>query len=367
LPNNNKDDRRLTELTSFGTNPGALKAWLYLPTIMAPNTPLVVVLHGCTQTAAGYDVGSGWSELAEKRGFALLYPEQQRANNGNLCFNWFQTADTSRDLGEAASIHQMISHLIQSQGIDAQRIYVTGLSAGGAMANVMLAAYPETFAGGAVIGGLPYGVAAGVGEAFARMQGRNPPSTTELQSTIRGASMHSGPWPKISVWHGTHDQTVKPRNADQIVAQWQGVHGIGNAPDRVETVNGHSRKIWLGADGKAVIESFAIKDMAHGVPLATDSEAPLGQSGPFMLEAGISSTARIAHSWGLAEKADVVTAEASTAKQAADIPANVASLRQKASARRKGGSQTNDTDSRGSADGISSVINNALRAAGLLR
>jgi poly(hydroxyalkanoate) depolymerase family esterase len=113
-----ENSKRLVELTSFGANPGALKAWLYLPTIMAPNTPLVVVLHGCTQTAAGYDLGSGWSELAEKRGFALLYPEQQRANNGNLCFNWFQATDTRRDLGEAASIHQMISHLIQSQGID---------------------------------------------------------------------------------------------------------------------------------------------------------------------------------------------------------------------------------------------------------
>jgi poly(3-hydroxybutyrate) depolymerase len=235
------------------------------------------------------------------------------------------------------------------------------------MANVMLSTYPETFAGGAIIGGLPYGVATSVGEAFERMQGRNPPSITELQSKVRGASMHSGPWPKISVWHGTHDQTVKSRNAEQTVTQWQGVHGVGSVPDRVENVNGHGRKVWLAANGEVVIESFAVQGMAHGVPLATTSEAPLGQSGPFMLEAGISSTARIAQHWGLAEEADVMAAEAGTARQTADIPGNVASLRQKASAHRKAGSRIDDTDSRGSADGISKVINNALRAAGLLR
>ncbi|WP_409526893.1 PHB depolymerase family esterase [Rhizobium sp. G21] len=100
-----------------------------------------MVLHGCTQTAAGYDLGSGWSQLAEEKGFAVLFPEQQRSNNANLCFNWFEPGDIRRDVGEAASIKEMVDHVMQSHGLDSDRIYVTGLSAGGAMANVMLAAY----------------------------------------------------------------------------------------------------------------------------------------------------------------------------------------------------------------------------------
>src|SRR5690349_8907610 len=91
----------LQALGDFGTNPGALKAFVHLPDHLAPGAPLVVVLHGCTQSAGGYDRASGWSQLADEQGFALLYPEQQRGNNANGCFNWFEPDDTRRDSGEA--------------------------------------------------------------------------------------------------------------------------------------------------------------------------------------------------------------------------------------------------------------------------
>lgn len=81
---------RLTEWAGFGSNPGALRAYRYRPEGLEPGAPLVVVLHGCTQSAAAYDLGSGWSRLADRHGFALLFPEQQRANNANLCFNCFR-------------------------------------------------------------------------------------------------------------------------------------------------------------------------------------------------------------------------------------------------------------------------------------
>lgn len=107
---------RLSELSGFGSNPGALKAWTHVPAGLAEGAPLVVVLHGCTQTAAGYDLGSGWSTLADHCGVALLFPEQQRANNPNLCFNWFLPGDTRRNSGEALSIRQMIEAFADRHG-----------------------------------------------------------------------------------------------------------------------------------------------------------------------------------------------------------------------------------------------------------
>ena len=99
---------KLTPLGEFGSNPGALDAYFYVPQSAGAHAPLVVVLHGCTQDAAGYDQGSGWSQLAEEQGFILLFPEQRRANNMNLCFNWFEPGDSRRGAGEPLSIRRMI-------------------------------------------------------------------------------------------------------------------------------------------------------------------------------------------------------------------------------------------------------------------
>ena len=159
-------DSPLVETTGFGTNPGDLRMLSFVPADPQQAPALVVVLHGCGQTAAGYDLGAGWSTLAKHYGFALLMPEQQRSNNAQGCFNWFNPEDTTRDHGETCSIRQMIARMVRDQGVDRHRIFVTGLSAGGAMTSVMLATYPEVFAAGAVIAGLPYGVASNVREAL---------------------------------------------------------------------------------------------------------------------------------------------------------------------------------------------------------
>ena len=156
---------RLATLSEFGANPGALAARFHVPADLPAGAPLVVVLHGCTQTAEAYDHSAGWSRLADRNGFALLYPEQQRLNNPNLCFNWFSPDDTARGGGEAASIRALIAQTVEACQIDPDRVFITGLSAGGAMTSVMLAAYPEVFAGGAIIAGLPYGAAGTMPEA----------------------------------------------------------------------------------------------------------------------------------------------------------------------------------------------------------
>ncbi|MFL5168536.1 MAG: alpha/beta hydrolase family esterase, partial [Microvirga sp.] len=125
---------RLREVAAFGGNPGNLRMLEYVPATLAERPPLLVVLHGCTQTAAGYDHGAGWTELADRHGFALLFPEQKPENNPQRCFSWFEPADVRRDGGEAASIRQMVARMVAAHGVDRRCIFITGLSAGGAMA-----------------------------------------------------------------------------------------------------------------------------------------------------------------------------------------------------------------------------------------
>lgn len=229
----------LSDLNEFGLNPGALRAKTYVPADLPPNAPLVVVLHGCTQAAAGYNRGSGWSDLAERYGFAVLFPEQQRLNNLNLCFNWYLEGDTRRDVGEALSIRQMVESVVTREGLDRKRIYIAGLSAGGAMVSAMLATYPDVFAGGAIIAGLAYGSATTIPEAFDRMRGHGGPSEGKLQASVRDASTHEGPWPIVSVWHGGNDRTVEASNMQTIVGQWRKVHQLQKKPTHIDIVDGY--------------------------------------------------------------------------------------------------------------------------------
>jgi poly(hydroxyalkanoate) depolymerase family esterase len=291
---------RLQEVTGFGLNPGNLRMLTFVPEVLAPSPALVVVLHGCTQTAAGYDHGAGWSALADRYGFVLLYAEQQEANNPKRCFNWFQVGDIERNRGEAHSIRQMIEHAIQQHGVDRGRVFVTGLSAGGAMTSTMLAAYPEVFASGAIIAGLPYRCATSVPEAFECMFQGQTRTAQEWGDLVRNASSHQGPWPRVSVWHGSADATVKPTNAGEIIKQWTNVHGISSHPAYSETVDGYPRRVWTNAAGEDVIEEYVIPGMAHGTPLSVGAdENSYGAAGPFLLDVGISSSYEIAKFWGL--------------------------------------------------------------------
>ena len=290
----------LAEVKGFGSNPGSLRMFSYVPVVQQHPRALVVVLHGCGQSAAGYDVGAGWSTLAKHYGFAVLMPEQQPSNNVNTCFNWFNPEDIAREHGEACSIRQMIARMVADHGIDPRRIFITGLSAGGAMTTVMLATYPELFAAGAVIAGLPFGVATNVREALTGMRASRTRSASELGDLVRKATHHKGKWPKLSVWHGTADRTVYPGNANEIVKQWLDVHHLPLEPMSAGMVDGHPHEVWWDADGETVVESYTIADMAHGTPLGVaDNDKHYGTQGAFMIEAGISSSYHIAKFFGL--------------------------------------------------------------------
>ncbi|MGJ5175315.1 extracellular catalytic domain type 1 short-chain-length polyhydroxyalkanoate depolymerase [Bradyrhizobium oligotrophicum] len=292
----------LIEVENFGSNPGRLKMFAHVPAQRQPLLPLVVVLHGCGQGAADYDLGAGWSTLAKHFGFALLLPEQQRINNPQRCFNWFQSEDITRGQGEVASIREMIARMVADYAIDHRRIFITGLSAGGAMTMAMLAAHPELFAAGAVIAGLPFGTARSMRDAI--MQMRMPPARPagELGDLVRRASAHRGKWPKLSVWHGTADYTVHPDNAGEIVKQWLDLHHLPLAPMAAANVDGYPHEQWWNADGETVVESFTITNMAHGTPLGiAANDKRYGKAGPFLLEAGISSSYHIAKFFGVTD------------------------------------------------------------------
>jgi poly(hydroxyalkanoate) depolymerase family esterase len=343
---------RLSILSNYGSNPGALQAQFYLPDTLSEGAPLVVVLHGCTQTAAGYDYMSGWSQLADEAGFALLYPEQRRENNPNLCFNWFQPSDTARDRGETLSIRQMIEAMMVTYGLDRERVFVTGLSAGGAMAAALLANYPEVFAGGGIIAGLPYGSATTIPEAFDRMRGHGTPSEQDLQRLLQRASPHKGPWPRISIWQGSADHTVAPSNATAVASQWRGVHGAEKAPVNLATAGRLSKQVWQDDTGNVAIEINTIPGMGHGTPL----DDKLGAPGPYMIDVGISSTQEIARFWGISSTNESASARSFEVAATGQQPLPY-SHREQQEARR----DTLDMPK------TQKIIEDALRAAGLLR
>ncbi len=165
-------------------NPGLLDAYFYVPQRVAEHPALVVALHGCGQQAADVDDETGWTTLADEAGFILLLPEQSTFNNLLRCFNWFSPLDSERNLGEPESIRHAVEGLLARFPIDRDRIFVTGLSAGGGMTNVLLATHPDLFAGGAVIGGVPYRCARNAFQALPCMQGnrlrRGPQEWAEL-------------------------------------------------------------------------------------------------------------------------------------------------------------------------------------------
>jgi poly(hydroxyalkanoate) depolymerase family esterase len=316
----------LTEVPAFGDNPGNLRMLSYVPDALPRGAPLVVVLHGCTQTAEEYDRGAGWSTLADRFGFALLLPEQRRPNNGNLCFDWFQPEDIVRGGGEVASIAAMVTAMIDRHGLDRRRVFVTGLSAGGAMTAALLATYPDVFAGGAIIAGLPFGSASSVPEAFGAMGQGRIRSPEELGARVRAAAPHRGPWPTVSIWQGTADTTVNPVNAEELRKQWADVHGVTQAKPVQTVMDGAARRVWRDAEGRAVLETVMIAGLGHATPIdpdATDEDAQCGAAGAsrFIVPAGISSSYRIAEGWGLTGRRYTARPRPAEPRDAASRPA----------------------------------------------
>lgn len=279
----------LVEVHAFGSNPGRLRMLEYAPPTRRDPPTLVVVLHGCLQTASQFDRGSGWSRMARDKGFVLLYPEQTKQNNHNLCFNWFRPSLVARDRGELMSVRQMIEHSVERHGIAADRIFIQGLSAGGALANALLVTYPHLFAAGQVVGALPFGAARDAMSALSVMKSgarRSPAEWGDLARSAAGEGRGSLR-PAVSIWHGTADRVVSTVNAEALLSQWLDLYGLDREAGRRESRPEGEAVLWRDAAGKVLIEYRLIDALDHGLPVTALRAGRKGQ--PYMLEGAVSA------------------------------------------------------------------------------
>lgn len=281
------------EVTGFGSNPGNLRMFRYVPQGLPNGRPVVVALHGCTQDASTYAVNTGWMQLADTYRFAVVFPQQRSANNSSSCFNFFEPADSRRDSGEALSIKQMVDRTKQDNG--SASAYVSGLSAGGAMTAVMLATYPEVFSGGGTIAGLPYGCANSASTAYTCMSPGVDKSPLRWGDKVRAAYSYSGPRPKVAIWQGTADTTVKPMNATELMEQFTNVNGTDQTPDITDTVGGYPHRVYGGT-----VETYEITGMGHGQPVDPGTgPTQCGTAGAYILDVNICSPYYLVRFWGI--------------------------------------------------------------------
>ena len=218
--------------------------------------PLVVMLHGCTQNPDDFAAGTGMNALAREQGFCVLYPAQSADANPQRCWNWFKHTHQSRGRGEAALLASMTLSIMQQHGIDAQRVYIAGLSAGGAMAAIVAAAYPEIYAAVGVHSGLAVGAASNVSEALAAMR-------SGAGVGLRDGQPRPGNAVPTIVFHGDQDRTVHPRNGEQVIAAVQA--GPGQSVEHGVSGGGRrfTRSIHQSRNGQTVAEHWLVNGAAH--------------------------------------------------------------------------------------------------------
>jgi len=249
---------------TYANQAGARPYKLYIPTTYTGQAlPLVVMLHGCTQTPDDFASGTRMNALAEERQCLVLYPEQTRAANNARCWNWFKRGDQRRDQGEPEILAGMTRDVMNRYGVDSGKVYVAGLSAGGAMAAVMGTVYPELYAAVGIHSGLACGSAHDLRSAFAAMRGM--PASMAGRSTVSRSPALVKP---TIVFHGDRDKTVHPRNGERVVSQSVEQHSassIDASTERGQVPGGHAytRTVHRDSAGRVVLEHWLVHEGGH--------------------------------------------------------------------------------------------------------
>ena len=238
--------------------PAGTRAYkLYIPsTYTGQSMPLVVMLHGCKQNPDDFAAGTGMNALAEEEGCLVVYPAQAKNANGSNCWNWFQSGDQRRDGGEPSIIAAITREIIRDYKVDPARVYVAGLSAGGAMAAILASEYPDLYAAAGVHSGLPTGAAHDVPSAFAAMSKGGAPGAA------KAGNKSAVP---VIVFHGDNDKTVHPRNGHDVLAQQADPKASAATVEKGSTPNGRSytRAVHRDAAGKLVAEHWTVHGSGH--------------------------------------------------------------------------------------------------------
>jgi poly(hydroxyalkanoate) depolymerase family esterase len=258
---------------TFSNAAGSRTYKLFIPSrSQGKQLPLIVMLHGCTQSPDDFAAGTRMNFMAEERNCFVVYPEQPSGANQSKCWNWFRTGDQRRGGGEPSMIAGITRQVMRDHAIDPKRVYVAGLSAGGAAAAIMGATYPDLYAAVGVHSGLACGAASDLPSAFAAMrQGGESKAITNGKTSV----------PTI-VFHGDRDTTVHPKNGDQIIEQSAGATRPTSKVlrGRVPDGHGYTRTVLIDGGGRAISEHWNVDGAGHawsgGSPAGsyTDAQGP---------------------------------------------------------------------------------------------
>jgi poly(hydroxyalkanoate) depolymerase family esterase len=285
-------------VSNFGSNPGSLNMYKFTPSSASSKAPMVIVMHGCMQTAETFAKETGWEMMAEKYGFYLLLPEQNRSNNGMGCFTWFEKSDVTRGNGEIASIKAMMDNMKSSHSIDSDRVFVTGLSAGATMSAALMASYPDQITAGGIHSGVSYGCAFQVGQSFVCMFAPGNVSSETRGDYVREASEdYRGSFPKAFIIHGANDSFVKTSNGDHSVSQWLNVHGLQEGSAQTRPLGSNQSIEEYVKNGEVVVSKLLIRGAGHG--WSVDTANGCGSTSQFVINAGVCSAKVLSDAWGL--------------------------------------------------------------------
>ncbi|MEV4370174.1 PHB depolymerase family esterase [Nonomuraea sp. NPDC049637] len=248
----------LTEVTNFGTNPGGLRMYLYVPDRVAARPGVLVAMHGCNGWAPGFHQGTEFASLADRYGFIVIYPQANKSANGlSNCFDvWSNEALRHGGGSDPVSIVSMTNYVLQRYNGDPQRVFATGFSSGAMETNNLLATYPDVFKGGAPFSGVPYGCLgpAGCGD-------KTPQQWGDLARNAYPG--YTGPRPRVMAWHGTADSVLPYTMLQEEVDQWTDVHGLSQTPASTDSPqSGWTRRVF----GSGQVEAYTVTGAGHDLP-----------------------------------------------------------------------------------------------------